>query len=163
MSSIQPLLILLDSAEKARDDAVSQMENARRAHENARQQAQSLADWRKEYQQRWSAQFAKAGGMEIMRCYQDFTARLGDAVSEQDKRLEQAAVVMEQCRLQLIERERKVAAVGQLIDRRQLESAQREQRRDQKATDEQAARAGRGGSPLSSSMGSATSFVPTSY
>lgn len=164
MSTIQPLLILLDSAEKARDDAVSQMENARRAHEAARQQAQSLADWRKEYQQRWSSQFAKSGGMEIMRCYQDFTARLGDAVSEQDKRVDQAALFMEQCRLQLIERERKVAAVGQLIDRRQLESAQREQRRDQKATDEQAARAGRGGgSPMSSSMGSATSFVPTSY
>ncbi|RZL03305.1 MAG: flagellar export protein FliJ [Rubrivivax sp.] len=162
MSSIQPLLILIESAEKARDDAVSQLEGARRAHEAARQQAQSLADWRKEYQHRWSSQFAKSGGMEIMRCYQDFTARLGDAVAEQDKRVAQAAQAMEHCRLQLIERERKVAAVGQLIDRRVLEAAQREQRRDQKATDEQAARAGRG-SPLSSSFGGGNKFAPTSY
>ncbi|RZI84441.1 MAG: flagellar export protein FliJ [Rubrivivax sp.] len=162
MTAIQPLLTLLESAEKARDDAVSQMEGARRAHEAARQQAQSLTDWRKEYQQRWSAQFAKSGGMEIMRCYQDFTARLGDAVSEQDKRVNQAAQFMEQCRLQLIERERKVAAVGQLIDRRQFEHSQRQERQEQKATDEQAARAGRG-SPLSSSFGAATSFAPTSY
>ena len=144
MTATQPLLMLLESAQKTRDEAVSQMEAARRAHEAARQQAQSLMDWRQEYQQRWSAQFSKSGGMEIMRCYQDFSAKLGDAVTEQDKRVDQAALFLEQCRLQLIERERKVAAVGQLIDRRKLEAAQREQRRDQKATDEQAARAGRG-------------------
>lgn len=162
MTAIQPLLMLLEAAEKARDDAVSQLEDARRAHDAARQQAQSLTDWRKEYQQRWSAQFSRSGGMEIMRCYQDFAARLGDAVSEQDKRVGQAAHVMEQCRLQLIERERKVAAVGQLIDRRHNEQALRVQRQEQKTTDEQASRAGRG-SPLSSSFGAAPSFVPTSY
>jgi flagellar FliJ protein len=162
MSSIQPLLILIESAEKARDDAVSQLEGARRAHEAARQQAQSLTDWRKEYQQKWSSQFSKSGGMEIMRCYQDFTARLADAVSEQEKRVAQAAQFMEHCRLQLIERERKVAAVSQLIDRRVLEAAKREERREQKATDEQAARAGRG-SPLSSSFGGGNKFAPTSY
>jgi len=157
MSAVQPLLMLLESAEKARDDAVTQLEGARRAHEAARQQAQSLADWRKEYQQRWSNQFAKSGGMEIMRCYQDFTLRLGDAVSEQDKRVNQASLFMEQCRAQLIERERRVAAVGQLIDRRQTEQMLREQRQDQKATDEQASRAGRG-SPLSSSFSTANRF-----
>jgi flagellar FliJ protein len=161
MTAIQPLLMLLESAERARDDAVSQLEGARRAHEAARQQAQSLADWRKEYQQRWSTQFSKSGGMEIMRCYQDFTLRLCDAVSEQDKRVDQAALFMAQCRAQLIERERKVAAVGQLIDRRQSEHSLREQRQDQKTTDEQASRAGRG-SPLASSFGAA-SHMPTSH
>jgi flagellar FliJ protein len=163
MTAIQPLLTLLESAERARDDAVSQLEGARRAHEAARQQAQSLSDWRKEYQQRWSAQFSRAGGMEILRCYQDFTVRLGDAVSEQDKRVNQAALFMEQCRAQLIERERKVAAVGQLIDRRQQEHSLREQRQEQKTTDEQASRAGRGGGLGSSSFGSGLNSAPPSY
>jgi len=143
-AAMQPLLILLESAEKARDEALSQMETARRAHEGAKAQAQSLNDWRQEYQQRWKTQFSQSGGMEILRCYQDFTARLGDAMTEQNRRVEQTRLYMDQCRAQLIERERKVAAVGQLIERRQHEMATRLQRQEQKATDEQAMRAGRG-------------------
>jgi len=148
-AAIQPLLILLESAEKARDEAVTQMESARRAYEGARSQAQSLSDWRQEYQERWKLQFSQSGGMEILRCYQDFSARLGDAMTEQDRRVEQTRQYFDQCRLQLIERERKVAAVEQLIDRRQLEMAKRQQKQEQKATDEQAMRAVRAaGHPL---------------
>lgn len=140
-AAIQPLLILLESAEKARDEAVAQMESARRAYEGARAQAQSLSDWRREYQERWKLQFSQSGGMEILRCYQDFSARLGDAMSEQDRRVDQTRLFFDQCRVQLIERERKVAAVEQLIDRRQLEMMRRQQKQEQKATDEQAMRA----------------------
>ncbi|MDE2400496.1 MAG: flagellar export protein FliJ [Burkholderiales bacterium] len=161
MSTIQSLLSLLDSAQKARDEALAQLEGSRRIHEAARKQAQSLADWRKDYQQRWSSKFSLTGGMEIMRCYQDFTARLGDAVSEQDKRVEQAKQTFDQCRAHLIERERKVAAVEQLIERRQQEHSRKLERQDQKATDEQAARSGRGSSPFAAF--GATHFVPTSY
>ncbi|MGL1404909.1 flagellar FliJ family protein, partial [Vibrio parahaemolyticus] len=49
--------------------------------------------------------------------YQDFMQRLAEAVSDQDKRVEQARLYMERCRAELIERERKVAAVTQLMDR----------------------------------------------
>lgn len=161
MTSIQPLLMLLESAERARDEAISVMEGARQSHEAARQQAQSLADWRKEYQQRWSSQFSRSGGMEIVRCYQEFAAKLGDAVDEQANRVEQARTFLDQCRLQLIEREREVAAVGQLIDRRQKEKALGQQRQEQKATDEQASRAGQGLSQTG--MLGAPSFVPTSH
>lgn len=161
MTSIQPLLMLLESAERARDEAIVEMEGARKSHEAARQQAQSLADWRKDYQQRWSAQFSRAGGMEIMRCYQEFTARLGDAVDEQDKRVEQARLLLEHRRGQLLELERKAAAVGQLIDRRQRELAMRQQRQEQKATDEQASRAGR--NSAHSAMLGAPTFVPTTH
>ena len=66
MSGIQDLLMVLDAAEKARDDAVSAMESARQAHESARQQSQSLTDWRQEYQRRWQTQFQQSGGMEIV-------------------------------------------------------------------------------------------------
>lgn len=143
MSALQPLLMVLEAAEKARDDAKSELEAGRRAHDAARQQAQSLHDWRKEYQTKWQSQFRQAGGMEIIRCYQDFMQRLGEAVSEQDRRVEQTQVYMERCRELLIERERKVVAVGQLIERRQQEAALSQRRQEQKATDEIAARAGR--------------------
>ncbi|MDE1997575.1 MAG: flagellar export protein FliJ [Burkholderiales bacterium] len=143
MSALQPLFLVLESAEKARDDARSEMEAARRAYEAARQQGQSLHDWRQEYQTRWQSQFRQSGGVEIVRCYQDFMQRLGEAVSEQERKVEQTRLYMERCRELLIERERKVAAVGQLIERRQKEAALVQHRQEQKATDEIASRAGR--------------------
>ncbi len=157
MSANSSLLVVLESAEKARDEAVAELEGGKRAYDAARQQAQSLFDWRSEYQKRWQSQFRQAGGMEIMRCYQDFMQRLAEAISDQDKRVEQARLYMERCRASLIERERKVAAVAQLMDRRLVELQTKQNRQDQKATDEVASRAGRsgfglggGGSPLTS-------------
>lgn len=151
------LLIVLETAEKARDEAVAELEGGRRAYDAARQQAQSLTDWRGDYQRKWQSQFRQTGGMEIMRCYQDFMLRLADAISDQDKRVEQARLYMERCKASLIERERKVAAVAQLMDRRLVELQNKQNRQDQKATDEIASRAGRmnhglgaGGSPLAS-------------
>lgn len=148
MSATQPLLIVLESAEKARDDAVAEFEARRKAYDAARQQAQSLTDWRKEYEQRWQNQFRQSGGMEIVRCYQDFMQRIGEAVGEQGKRVEQAQALMERWRLELIERERRVAAVSKLIDKRLLEKRVRQERQEQKATDEMASRTVR----LSSAM-----------
>jgi flagellar FliJ protein len=156
-STPSPLLLVLEAAEKTRDAALADLDKARKAYDASRQQSQSLTDWRREYQNKWQAQFRQVGGMEIIRCYQDFMLRLGDAVSDQDKRVEQARVYMERCREQLIERERKVAAVTQLMERRQAELQLAENRRDQKATDEMAARAGRssqGFGPGSSPMAS---------
>ena len=157
MNAQSPLLLLLEAAEKARDAAVADLEGARKAHEAARQQSQSLTDWRREYQARWQSQFRQTGGMEIMRCYQDFMQRLAEAVSDQDKRVEQAHLYMERCREQLIERERKVAAVAQLLERRQAETLRKQNRQEQKATDEVAARTlrtdqgfGPGSSPMAS-------------
>lgn len=143
MSALQPLLMVLEAAEKARDEARTEMEAARRAHEGAHKQAQSLHDWRRDYQTRWQSQFRQSGGVEIVRCYQDFMHRLADAVSEQDRKVQQTQAYMERCRELLIERERKVAAVGQLIERRQQDAALVLRRQEQKATDEMASRAGR--------------------
>lgn len=140
MSTSQPLITLLGQAEEARDTALAQFEVSRKANDGARQQLQSLQDFRDQYQTRWQNQFRQAGGMEIMRCYQDFMARLGDAVNDQARRCEQFTQAMDRCRAELIERERKVAAVTQLLQRRDKEQAQREMRREQKATDELAAR-----------------------
>ena len=157
MSGIQALLRVLEAAEKARDEAVSAMEAARQAHESSRQQAQSLTDWRQEYQRRWQTQFQQSGGMEIVHCYQDFTVRLGEAVSEQDRRVTMAEQQLARCRAQLIERERRVAAVSQLIDRRQAEAQLKQNRQEQKATDEQAARSVR----MAQSQGMAASGLAT--
>ncbi len=134
------LLVLLETAERARDEALAELERARQMAEAARRQAQSLTDWRRDYQSRWQAQFRQVGGMEIMRCYQDFMLRLGDAVSDQDVKVAQARALEERCQANLLEHERKVAAIAQLLERRQLEWQRQQARQEQKATDEQAAR-----------------------
>ncbi len=134
------LLVLLETAERSRDEAMGELERARQAAEAARRQAQSLSDWRRDYQVKWQAQFRQAGGVEIMRCYQDFMLRLGDAVSDQDVKVAHARAFEERCKVTLMERERKVAAITQLLERRQSEWQRQQERQEQKATDELAAR-----------------------
>ena len=158
MSATQSLLIVLEAAEKVRDDAVTVHEARRKAYEAARQQAQSLTDWRRDYQNRWQAQFRQSGGVEIVRCYQDFMQRLGDAVGAQEVQVTQAQALMDQSRLDLIERERRVAAVSKLIDKRVLEQRVRQDRQEQKATDEMASRVSRLSSSMSGSGMTRTSF-----
>jgi flagellar protein FliJ len=131
---------LLEQAQTERDEAFTQFENGRKAHEHARQQLQSLHDFRQQYQDRWRQQFSQGSGMEIMRSYQEFMNRLSEAEAEQSRRLEVTASSLERLRAVLIERERKVAAVTKLMERRASEQALKEQRRDQKATDEMASR-----------------------
>jgi flagellar FliJ protein len=134
------LIALLEQAQKSRDEVFSQVENARRAHEQARQQLQSLHDFRQQYQDRWRQQFSQGSGMEIMRSYQEFMNRMSEAEVEQARRVEMALSSLERLRAVLIERERKVAAVTKLMERRASEQSLKEQRRDQKATDEMASR-----------------------
>lgn len=156
MSANQALHIVLETAEKARDEALAEVDRRRRAVEAARQQAQALQDWRREYQSRWQAQFQQSGGMEIVRCYQDFMLRLGDAVGEQDRRVAQAEAHMARGQADLLACERKAAAVAKLIEKRVLDAQLKHNRQEQKATDEMAARAVRlsqlmgGGNPMAS-------------
>lgn len=157
MSGMQSLLMVLESAEKERDEALRALEAARKSHESARQQAQSLHDWRQDYQRRWQAQFKQSGGVEIVRCYQDFINRLADAVTEQDRRVDLADQQVARARSLLIERERRVAAVSQLIDRRQAELMHKQARQEQKATDEMAARSAR----VQQSQGAAATGLST--
>lgn len=134
------LIAVLEQAEAARDEAHALFESSRKAVETARQQLQSLHDFRLQYETRWQSQFKQSGGVEIVRCYQDFMTRLHDAESDQQRRLMHCEEASERRRHELIDRERKVAAITQLMKRRDQEHQQREQRKEQKATDELAAR-----------------------
>lgn len=146
-TSPNPLSAVLSQSEEARDEALGEFERARQGLESARQQLQSLHDFRQQYQTRWQAQFSRSGGVEIMRCYTEFMARMSEAEVEQHKRVEYCKVTLERCRLHLVERERRFAAVSQLVARRETEFQRSENRKDQKATDELAARLG-GGSTM---------------
>jgi len=137
---LQPLLALLEQAERERDEAVLTMERSRKAMTEAANQVQSLRQWRSDYQAKWGAQFAQIGRAEIIRCYQEFMQRLTEAIADQERTAEQRSLTFNTLRAQVQQFEQRVIAVTQLIERRQKEMSLAEQRREQKVTDELASR-----------------------
>lgn len=139
--NLQALSILLERAEAERDEALRALQDASRRAEAAKAQHGELAQYRTDYQQRWSQQFARQTTMDIVACYQSFGGRLDEAIASQSHIASHADQRVERARALLIEREMRVASVRKLLERRRLEQARAAQRLEQKAMDEQAARA----------------------
>src|SRR6218665_2384834 len=140
-SNLQTLRILLERAESERDEALRQLQDVQARADAARAQHGQLTQYRGEYQQRWSQQFARQGTMDIVACYQNFGGKLDQAIDSQGLVATHAGQRCARARETLRELETRVAAIRKLIERRQLESRRAPQRQEQKATDEQAARA----------------------
>ncbi len=141
MTALQPLLALLALAEGERDASLAARQRAAKAAEDASRQANQLVSYRSDYEQRWTTQFRTEGTMPVVHCYQGFMNRLGQAVSHQDQVILRAAEQLAAAEQVLRHHEMRVASVRKLIERRQLELRLSLDRREQKATDEYAARA----------------------
>ena len=59
-------------AERQRDEALAEQLKAETAQRAAQAQAEQLVAYRREYEQRWSAEFCREGKIELVRCYQGF-------------------------------------------------------------------------------------------
>lgn len=140
-SNLQTLGILLERAEAERDEAMRQLQDVQARADAARAQHGQLTQYRGEYQQRWSQQFARQGTMDIVACYQNFSGKLDQAIDSQGNVSQHAAQRVERARASLQEREMRVASIRKLLERRRLESNRASERYEQKVTDEQAARA----------------------
>ena len=139
--NLSALSILLERAVAERDEALQALQQARMRADAARAQASQLHDYRQEYQQRWTSQFAQRTTVDILGCYQNFGSKLDLAITSQGSIAAHADGHVERAQELLREREMRVASVRKLIERRQLEQQRALQRQDQKATDEPAARA----------------------
>ena len=137
----QTLGILLERATGQRDEAQRALQDVLTRADQARAQHGQLTQYRGEYQQRWSQQFAQVGTMDIVGCYQNFRGRLDEAIHSQGHVASHADQRVTRARETLFELETRVAAITKLMERRRLEVSRAEQRQDQKTTDEQAARA----------------------
>jgi flagellar FliJ protein len=139
--SLDPLMALLSQAERERDEALSGMQRANEAHQAALAQAEQLVAYRGEYEARFREQFSRKSSIDILQCYQGFSARLGQAIDQQQQIASHAAMRLEQSREGLRDQELRVASVRKLLERRLHELRQVAERRDQKQTDEFASRA----------------------
>ncbi len=140
MTNLQPLTALLAQSERQRDLALADQLKAQTASDAAAAQAEQLLAYRREYEQRWSAQFCREGKIELVRCYQGFMERLTQAVDAQANAALHARAQVEKATQQVREHEVRVAAVRKLVERRVAEERIAADRREQKQDDELAAR-----------------------
>lgn len=140
MTALAPLMTVLEQATVARDAALADQQRARAALQAARAQAEQLADYRRDYAQRFGAGAGKAGSIELMQCYHGFMARLDSAVTQQGQVAAQAETRLEAAQTALLLAEQRVASVRKLIERRSAELDAARARVEQKASDEFASR-----------------------
>jgi flagellar protein FliJ len=140
MTPIEPLLSLLAHAERERNAAMATAKRLELEHRGAQRQAEQLQTYRRDYEQRWSSQFSRSGGIDIVQCYQGFVTRLGQAIDVQQRVTLLAAQRLEQAQAEWQVHEMRVASVRKLIERRGKELRGVEARREQQQLDEHAAR-----------------------
>ena len=140
MDTLQPLVSLLEQTRAERDQALAEHQRQQRAAQAAQAQAEQLAGYRSEYAQRFGTSFQRSGALELMQCYQGFMTRLDGAVEQQQRTVAHAAARADTAQAALLAVELRVASVEKLIERRRAELALVQQRREQKAGDEFAAR-----------------------
>ncbi len=141
MAEIKTLQLLLEQAEAARDAALQALQQAQARAAQAHAQARSLGDYQQQYDQRWQQQFSDEGGSATLLMLQrQFGQRLSDAIGQQGAQAQLLDARVNAARLQLQERELRVASVRKLIERRQAELLVRELKAEQKRSDEFAAR-----------------------
>jgi flagellar FliJ protein len=140
-TELQPLMALLAQAERERDDTLAHSQRLDAAHRAAQAQADQLLDYRRDYEQRWGGHFSRQAKVELLHCYQGFIDRLSQAIEQQARAAGHAGEQAGVARAALREAELRVASVRRLIERRVGEMQLRNDRREQKQTDEFAARA----------------------
>jgi len=140
MNPLLPLMALLAQTERERDAALADTQRAAQAQLAAAAQAEQLLTYRREYEQRWGAQFRNEGRMELVNCYRGFVDRLTQAVDQQQRIALHAQAQLDRARDVLRDHEVRVASVRKLIERRAAELRLSADRLEQKQTDEFGAR-----------------------
>jgi flagellar FliJ protein len=139
--TLQPLFVLLEQAERTRDDVAAEQARAEQALAAAQNQRDQLHGYRHDYQQRWQQQFAQGVAIALANCYHDFAGRLDGVVEMQSAQVSRATEVLQQLRERRLAAEVRVASVRKLIERRETLMRAQGERREQKGADELASRA----------------------
>lgn len=138
--SLHALTLLLEQAERARDEALSAQQQAEDRLRAAEGQASQLSDYRGQTERRWNAQFREGSTVTLLHCYQGFIGRLHGAEDQQAGVVERAREDLERRRAATLAEEQRVSAVRKLIERRQTALRQRADRQEQKLFDEMGSR-----------------------
>ena len=137
---LKALSLLLAQAERQRDEALAEQLAAERARRAAAAQAEQLVAYRREYEQRWGAEFCRDGKIELVRCYQGFIDRLTQAVEQQERVAAHAAVQAERAEAIVRGHELRAAGLKKLVERRLRQGEIAAARHAQRESDDRAVR-----------------------
>lgn len=135
-----PLQIVLDLMQSRTDAAARELGRRIASERDAKAQLRMLEDYRAEYAERFRA--AVQGGMtrQQWQNFQDFLARLDEAIGAQTVVVVGSEHKTVQGKLQWLDQKNRLRAFDTLADRHLDRERQLEGRREQKLTDEIAAR-----------------------
>jgi flagellar FliJ protein len=140
MADISALNTLIELATTEVDDAAARLGRALRAVEDAKQKLSLLAGYRDDYAQRFQHTMAAGFTPMAYRNFQGFMDKLDQAIDGQQQLVRDAEWRAEQERGAWRESERKRISYDALATRAKTAAGQKTARREQKQTDEQAAR-----------------------
>jgi flagellar FliJ protein len=135
------LQLLLEQAEHARDAAQVDWQRTDAQARQAHAQSEQLERYRHDYAQRWGARSGHTGSVAQLQGLHGFLQRLEQALGQQRQQCELADRRAAVARDALLARERRVASVLKLLQRRAEDRRQQLARQTQKHDDEAAQRA----------------------
>ncbi len=140
MAAAFPLQALLDHSRHRLEAAERLLRMLRRKEEQAQQRLQELQGYKSEYQARLSGGGAAGMNITLLRDFYAFLIKLDSAISHQSSDLAQAHVHWQTAHDQWLVLRQKVKAFETLATRHANQEMQKEERRDQRLTDETALR-----------------------
>jgi flagellar protein FliJ len=135
-----PITTLIELAERETDAAAKKLGAAIRAGEETEQKLALLHEYRNEYAARFQTGLSTGLSATGYRNFRAFLEKLDTAISGQQEIVRHAQSRIKEQRSAWQESERKRMSYNTLGNRAQTEEQRREARRDQKITDERAAR-----------------------
>ena len=141
MASRYPLQSLLEHSQHRMEAAERLLRLLKRKEEAARQRLDELHGYKRDYQLRLTDE-ASAQGMDIrrLRDFHAFLAKLEHAIRHQEIEASQAQARWQSGHDTWLELRQKVKAYEALAERHRSQEIRREEKRDQRLTDEQATR-----------------------
>lgn len=135
---LQTLARVIERESRTRDAAATSLRQAEQRLAQVLAQGEALRQYRRETAARWVMPTQDAATAQQMRTGRDFLDRLDEAIGQHETTMQRARLSAEQLRGELMQTEMRIAVLGKLVDQRRRAESVRQQRADQKASDESA-------------------------
>lgn len=140
MSKDFPLQTLLELSQQHLDDATKQLGKLISGEQEANQRLSLLQQYRTEYQARFNADLSNGMRRDTLNNYRVFFSRLETAIQQAEQMVTHSQFRTAQGRREWVERRGRKQAYDTLSQRFQERERRQENRREQKLSDEHAAR-----------------------
>lgn len=136
MTAVKSVQLAIEVATQKRDQAGRQLVQAQRACLAAEGQLAQLRGYADETAAKWATGAQRLTSAELLRHHYQFMDRLQQAIDLQQQVLADEGLRVEAAKKVALEAEFRLAALKQVLKKKQAEHARRQARREQRQTDE---------------------------